>query len=56
MLKDNLKGADPLLVAPTEGDFTLKPDSPAPALGFKQIPWSEIGLVRDAFRNTLPKL
>jgi len=36
--------ADPLFVDPEHGDFTLKPDSPALALGFKPIDLSEVGL------------
>jgi hypothetical protein len=35
-------------------DFDLKPDSPAWKLGFKPIPFDEIGLRRDEFRKSLP--
>ena len=35
--------ADPLLVAPEQGDFTLKPGSPAFALGFQPIDLSQVG-------------
>ncbi len=35
--------ADPLFVAPAEGDFTLRPDSPALALGFQPIDLSTVG-------------
>lgn len=35
--------ADPLFVAPEQGDFTLKPDSPALALGFQPIDLSQVG-------------
>jgi len=36
--------ADPLFVDPGNGDYRLKPDSPALALGFKPIPIEQIGL------------
>ena len=35
--------ADPLFVNPEQGDFTLKPDSPALALGFRPIDLSAVG-------------
>lgn len=35
--------ADPLFVAPDQGDFTLKPESPAFALGFQRIDLSHVG-------------
>ncbi len=35
--------ADPLFVAPEKGDFTLRPDSPAFKLGFKEIDLSDVG-------------
>jgi hypothetical protein len=35
--------ADPLFVNPDQGDFTLKPDSPAFALGFQPIDVSQVG-------------
>ena len=35
--------ADPLFVAPEQGDFTLKPGSPALALGFQPIDLSQVG-------------
>ena len=35
--------ADPRFVAPEQGDFTLKPDSPALALGFQPIDISQTG-------------
>ena len=37
------KYADPLFVAPEQGDFTLKPGSPALVLGFQPIDSSRIG-------------
>ena len=39
--------ADPLFVNRKEHDFRLKPDSPALALGFREIDTSEIGLKED---------
>jgi hypothetical protein len=35
--------ADPLFVNPDEGDFSLKPESPAFALGFQPIDMSQVG-------------
>jgi hypothetical protein len=35
--------ADPLFVDPEHGDFTLRPDSPALALGFQPIDLSQVG-------------
>ncbi|MEI6502397.1 MAG: right-handed parallel beta-helix repeat-containing protein, partial [Armatimonadota bacterium] len=37
-------------------DFTLKPDSPVWKLGFKPIPFAQIGLQRDTYRRSLPVL
>jgi hypothetical protein len=37
-------------------DFALRPDSPAWKLGFKPIPFAQIGLQRDAYRRSLPVL
>ena len=55
--------ADPMFVKPETGDFTLKPDSPALKLGFKQIDVTGFGssLAEDgksaprAYPATLPK-
>ena len=44
--------ADPLFVAPDDGDFSLKPDSPALKLGFKPFDASQAG-VRDATRRSM---
>ena len=38
---------DPLFEDPAQDDFRLKPDSPAHALGFKDIDMSRIGLDRE---------
>jgi hypothetical protein len=37
------KIADPLFVDPAGGDYRLKPDSPATAMGFEKIPFEQIG-------------
>ncbi len=38
--------ADPLFVDPMKGDFTLKANSPALALGFKPISLADVGITR----------
>ena len=40
--------ADPLFVAPEQGDWTLKPESPALKLGFKPFDWKLAGVTGDA--------
>jgi len=47
--------ADPKFVDPENLDFSLQPDSPALALGFKPIDTSQIGLVGPAEWVDLPK-
>jgi len=42
-LDNNLVGPDPRFIDPRHGDFRLKPDSPAFALGFQPIPYEKIG-------------
>jgi hypothetical protein len=46
MLKitDNLVDSDPRFVDAAKGDFRLQDDSPAFKLGFKPIPFDQIGL------------
>lgn len=46
--------ADPLFVDGKNGDFRLRPDSPAFKLGFKPIPIDEIGPYKDEARVTWP--
>jgi len=46
-VKDNLVGEDPLFVDAGHQDFRLKDDSPAYKLGFKRIPFEEIGPQRN---------
>ncbi|MBT7303043.1 MAG: hypothetical protein HN849_26155 [Victivallales bacterium] len=45
---------DPGFVDPENGDFRLKPGSPAAVIGFKPIPFAQIGLRRDEYRLRLP--
>ena len=40
----NSSSADPMFVDPGNGDFRLKPDSPALKLGFVPFDWSKVGL------------
>ncbi len=47
--------ADPRFVDPDGGDFRLKPDSPALALGFKPIDLSQTGLYGDPDWVNLPE-
>jgi hypothetical protein len=42
--QDNLVGQDPHFIDAANGNFALKPDSPAFKLGFKAIPFERIGL------------
>ena len=48
---DNLADTDPLFVDAAEGNYRLKPESPAIALGFKEIPFEKIGLYLDELRT-----
>jgi len=49
-MEDNLTEGDPGLVAPAQGDFRLKEDSPALKLGFQPIPLDKIGPYPDGYR------
>ena len=52
--KDNLVGADPGFTDPEFGVLSLRPDSPARALGHQPIPLEQIGLIQDAHRANVP--
>ncbi|NIA16131.1 MAG: hypothetical protein GWP08_18880 [Nitrospiraceae bacterium] len=52
--KDNLIDVDPHFVDAANHDYRLKDDSPAFALGFKQIPVEKIGLYEDPRRASWP--
>lgn len=53
-LADNLIDEDPRFVDPAHGDFRLRDDSPAWALGFERIPVEKIGLYEDEARASWP--
>ncbi|MDH4239513.1 MAG: right-handed parallel beta-helix repeat-containing protein, partial [Phycisphaerae bacterium] len=55
-VQDNFIEGDPHFVDAASGDFRLKDDSPAYKLGFKQIPFEQIGLMKEKGRseNTNP--
>lgn len=46
--------ADPLFVDPAKHDYRLKPNSPALKLGFKPIPFEQIGPQKDVLRASWP--
>ncbi len=46
--------ADPLFTDAANGDYRLKADSPAFTCGFRELPYSEMGLQRTEFRPDLP--
>ncbi|MEI6501616.1 MAG: right-handed parallel beta-helix repeat-containing protein, partial [Armatimonadota bacterium] len=46
--------ADPLFVDPAKHDYRLKPNSPALKLGFKPIPFDQIGPYQDELRVSWP--
>jgi hypothetical protein len=53
-LENNFVGDDPGFVAPDKMDFRLKPDAAPLRNGFQNIPWDEIGLRVDEFRQAVP--
>jgi len=46
-MEENLVDIDPLFVNEAEGDFRLRPESPAWKMGFKAIPVDRIGTGRE---------
>jgi hypothetical protein len=46
--------ADPLFVDPARGDYRLRPESPAFALGFEPLPLAEMGCYPDPLRASWP--
>ncbi len=53
-IEQNLLDQDPLVVDVQRLDFRLRPDSPAAGIGFKPIPFDQIGLVNDGTRASWP--
>jgi len=48
-IQGNLSDTNPLFVDAARGNYQLKPNSPAFALGFRRLPFEKIGLKRKAF-------
>jgi len=53
-IADNFIKGDPGFVAPEHGDFRFKDNAPAKNIGFKPIPFNDIGLYADEYRHELP--
>ncbi|MBN1673507.1 MAG: right-handed parallel beta-helix repeat-containing protein [Kiritimatiellae bacterium] len=53
-VENNLVDQDPLFVDAEQMDFRLKPDSPAYRMGFKPIPFEQIGLLKRPDRASWP--
>ena len=53
-IENNLVDVDPKFVAEQAGDFQLREDSPAWQMGFRRIPFREIGLYNDGNRASWP--
>jgi hypothetical protein len=51
----NLVDVDPRLVDAPRGDYRLRADSPAWAVGFQPIPLQRIGLIADPVRRLIPE-
>jgi len=49
-IENNMTEGDPLVEDWENRNYTLKPESPAHKMGFKQIPWQKIGLEDDPLR------
>lgn len=54
-LQDNLSDVDPMFVDAKDGEYRLKPESPALALGFEEIPFDKIGLYESELRASAAK-
>jgi hypothetical protein len=53
-IRDNLTDADPLFLDPARDDYRLQEGSPALALGFKPMPFAQLGLYAHSLRATWP--
>lgn len=47
--------ADPMFVDPPNGDYRVKPDSPALKLGFKNFPMNRFGVLKRSFQHEVTK-
>lgn len=55
LFEENYVGTDPGFVDAGKGDYRLKADSPVWKLGFKPLPYGEMGLRKDSYRKTAPR-
>jgi len=55
VVEDNLVDVDPRFVDAPRGDYRLRDDSPAWAIGFRPIPLDRIGIVADGWRSMIPE-
>ena len=54
VIRDNLRDRDPLFAGPAKGDYRVRRESPAFALGFKPIPVDRIGVYQHDCRASWP--
>jgi hypothetical protein len=54
-IEENFTEGDPLFLDAERLDFRVSPESPVWVNGFRPIPFERIGLVRDGYRDALPR-